>query len=96
MAKIFIHGTHGQEDPVRATLAFIVANVVALADQKVVMLLTIEGVWLATQAYADTIHQEEFPPRKEVMPVYATEKANYPCLRKEAMWQGRAVFCAPE
>ncbi len=34
MAKIIAHGTHGKEDPERATLPFIVGNVAATADQE--------------------------------------------------------------
>ena len=67
MSKLLVHCTHGQEDPERATLAFIVGNVAASADQEVVLLLTIEGVWLATKDYAHAIHKEGFPPLKEVI-----------------------------
>ncbi len=67
MAKHLINCTHGQEDPERATLAFIMGNVAASADQEVVVLLTIEGVRNATRGYADEICQEGFPPLKQVM-----------------------------
>jgi predicted peroxiredoxin len=67
MAKLLIHCTHGREDPERATLAFVVGNVAASADQDAVVLLTIEGVWLATRGYADDIHQQGFQPLADVM-----------------------------
>jgi uncharacterized protein len=67
MAKLVVHNTHGQEDPERATLAFIVGNIAASSDQDVIVLLTIEGVWLATKNYADTIQKEGFPPLKDVL-----------------------------
>lgn len=67
MAKLMVHCTHGAEDPERSTLAFIVGNVAASADQQVVVLLTIEGVWLATKGYADSIHKEGFQPLRDVM-----------------------------
>jgi predicted peroxiredoxin len=72
MATLLIHCTHGSEDPERATLAFIVGNVAASADQDVVVLLTIEGVWLATPGYADDIHKEGFPALSEVMASFHT------------------------
>jgi len=72
MATLLIHCTHGREDPERATLAFIVGNVAASADQDVVLLLTIEGVWLATQGYADDIHKDGFPALSEVMASFRT------------------------
>ncbi len=67
MAKVLVHCTHGKDDPERATLAFTVGNVAATADQETVLLLTIDGVWLATRGYADSIHHEGFQPLREVM-----------------------------
>jgi predicted peroxiredoxin len=67
MAKLMINCTHGKDDPERATLAFIVGNVAASADQEAVMLLTIDGVWNATRGYADEICKEGFQPLREVM-----------------------------
>ena len=66
-ATIMTHCTHGKEDPERATLPFIVANVAASADQPSIVLLTIDGVWLATRGYADGIRKEGFPPLREIM-----------------------------
>lgn len=67
MATFLINCTHGKEDPERATLAFIVGNVAAAADQDVAVLLTIDGVWLATKGYAHNIQKEGFQPLKEVI-----------------------------
>lgn len=66
-SKIITHCTHGCEDPERATLPFIVGNVAASADQPTIVLLTIDGVWVATRGYADNIHKDGFPPLKEVI-----------------------------
>ena len=59
--------THGRDDPERATLPFIVANVAASADQDAIVLLTIEGVWLATKGYAEDIHHPGMQPLREVV-----------------------------
>ena len=67
MGKLLINCTHGSEDPERATLAFVVGNVAASADQEVVVLLTIEGVRNATHGYADGICKDGFQPLKDVM-----------------------------
>ena len=67
MPRFMAQATHGREDPERATLPFIVANVAASADQEAIVLLTIEGVWLATKGYADAIHHEGMPPLREVI-----------------------------
>lgn len=66
MAKLLVNCTRGIEDPERATLAVVVGNVAASADQDAVVLLTIEGVWLATKGYADKIHKQGFQPLREV------------------------------
>ena len=67
MAKLMINCTHGKDDPERATLAFVVGNVAASADQEAAVLLTIDGVWNATRGYADDICKEGFQPLREVM-----------------------------
>jgi predicted peroxiredoxin len=64
---MLVNATHGKDEPERATLAFIVGNVAASADQDTVVLLTIEGVWLATRGYADDIHKQGFQPLKEII-----------------------------
>ena len=67
MSRFMAQATHGRDDPERATLPFIVANVAASADQEAIVLLTIEGVWLATKGYADDIHHEGMQPLREVL-----------------------------
>jgi len=67
VSKILVNATHGKEDPERATLPFIVANVAATAEQEAVVLLTVDGVWLATNGYADDIRKDGFPPLAEVL-----------------------------
>jgi uncharacterized protein len=67
MAKILVNATHGSEDTERATLPFVMGNVAATADQETVVLLTVEGVRLATYGYADTIQKDGFAPLKDVM-----------------------------
>jgi predicted peroxiredoxin len=72
MAKLMINCTHGQDDPERATLAFVVGNVAASAAQEAVVLLTIEGAWNATRDYADNVCKEGFQPLREVMQSFVT------------------------
>ena len=64
---IMTNCTCGKDNPERATLPFIVANVAASADQPAIVLLTIEGVWVATKGYAEGIHKEGFQPLKEII-----------------------------
>src|SRR6187551_2615470 len=67
MPRFMAQVTHGRDDHERATLPFIVANVAASADQEAIVLLTIEGVWLATKGYAEEVHHEGMPPLREVL-----------------------------
>ena len=67
MPRFMAQSTHGRDDPERATLPFIVANIAASADQEAIVLLTIEGVWLATKGYADEVHHPGMPPLAEVI-----------------------------
>jgi predicted peroxiredoxin len=64
---ILVNCTHGREDSERATLSFVVGNVSATADQSTAVLLTCEGVWLATKGYADDIEQPGLPPLRDVL-----------------------------
>ena len=66
MPKMIFACTHGRENPERATLPFIAANVAAVSGQEAYVLLTVDGVWLATQGYADDIHFEGMP---ELLPL---------------------------
>jgi predicted peroxiredoxin len=70
MAKFLLNATHGREDAERATLPFVVGNVAATAEQETVVLLTIDGAWLGTRGYADSIHKEGFQPLTEVMQAF--------------------------
>ncbi len=67
MPRFMAQATHGLDDPERATLPFVVANVAAAADQEAIVLLTIEGVWLATKGYADGVHHRGMQPLSEVL-----------------------------
>jgi predicted peroxiredoxin len=67
MNQLTVNCTHGREDAERAMLPFVVGNVAASADQNAVVLLTIDGVWLDTRGYADTIQKEGFQPLKETI-----------------------------
>ncbi|MDP9224882.1 MAG: DsrE family protein [Actinomycetota bacterium] len=67
MAKIIFNCSHGQEDPERAILPFVAANVAATAGQDAIVLLTIEGAWLCTKGYSDPIKKDGFPDLRPLM-----------------------------
>jgi predicted peroxiredoxin len=59
--KLLFFCTHGRDDPERAILPFVAANVAAIAGQEAVVVLTIEGVWLGTEGGTEGIAKEGFP-----------------------------------
>lgn len=67
MATLVIHASNGAEHPEKATLPFVLAKNAALAGQEVVVLLTVEAVWLATAGGADGVRAEGLPPAADVM-----------------------------
>jgi predicted peroxiredoxin len=67
MSTIVINGTHGPDDPERAILPFVVGNVAATADQDAIVLLTIEGAWLAVRGRADGVISPDLPALRDVM-----------------------------
>ena len=67
MARLVINATHAKDDPERATLPFILGTTALSADQDCTIVLTIEGVRLATKGYADEIQKEGFRPLGELV-----------------------------
>ena len=59
--KLIFNCTHGKEDPERATLPFVAANIAATAGQDAVVLCTIDAVWLGTEGGTDGIAQQGLP-----------------------------------
>jgi predicted peroxiredoxin len=67
MRQIITHATTGTENAERSTMPFVVANIAATSAQQAAVLLTIEGVRLATKAYADDIAADGLPPLGELI-----------------------------
>ncbi len=59
--RLIFNCTHGPEDPERATLPFVAANIAATAGQDAVVLCTVDAVWLGTKGGADPVHHEGLP-----------------------------------
>ena len=49
MGHVMIHNTRGKDELERASLAFLVGNTALSSGQEATVLLTIEGVWVATK-----------------------------------------------
>jgi predicted peroxiredoxin len=64
--RLIFNCTHGKEDPERATLPFLAANIAATAGQDAVVLCTIEAVWLGTQDGTEGVAFEGLPVLSEL------------------------------
>ena len=67
MTRLLFHCTHGRDDPERAIVPFIAANVAAASGQEAVVVLTIEGAWLCKRGYAETVAADGFPDLAELV-----------------------------
>ena len=58
--------TYGKDNPERATLPFLAANIAATAGQKVAVVCTIDAAWLGTIGGTDGIRAEGLPPLSQI------------------------------
>jgi predicted peroxiredoxin len=81
--------TCAQDDTDRATVAFVVANAALGSEKETVVFLSIEGVRLSQQGYADGIHEEGFAPLADLMGNFAKGGGKIyvcaPCFKKRAL-----------
>jgi predicted peroxiredoxin len=59
--KLIFNCTYGKEEPERATLPFVAANIAAAAGQDAIVLCTVEAVWLGTNGGTDGVAQPGLP-----------------------------------
>lgn len=67
MGHILIHNSNGKEHVERASLALVAANTALVSGQQATVLLTIEGVRVATRGYAQGLQAEGFPPLADLL-----------------------------
>ena len=67
MGHVMIHNTHGKDDVERASLTFVIGNTALSSGQEATVLLTIEGVWVATKGYADGLQANGFEPLADLL-----------------------------
>lgn len=61
MTQLMFNCTHGADDPERATLPFVAANVAATSGQQAVVVCTIDGVTLGTDEGIEGIASPQLP-----------------------------------
>ena len=64
--RLIFNCTHGKEDPERATLPFVAANIAATAGQEAVVLCTIDAVWLGTEGGTDEVASPGLPALRDL------------------------------
>ena len=69
-SKLIFTCTSGAEEPERATLPFVAANIAATAGQDAVVLCTIEGVRLGVSGAADEVAAPGLPKLADLMSQY--------------------------
>ncbi len=70
--KLMFNCTHGKEDPERAILPFVAANVAATAGQEAIVVCTVEAVWLGTKKGRDGVESNELPPLSKIYSDFIT------------------------
>ena len=67
MASELFIGTHGSEDPTKATLPFLMASGALDAGHETGIILIGDAVVLMNSTVVDNVHGVGFPPLKELM-----------------------------
>ncbi len=65
--KFCVSLTCSKDNTDKATVAFVVANAAVASDKETMVFLSIEGVRLSQQGFADDIHEAGFAPLKELV-----------------------------
>lgn len=93
--KIVIIGTHGGEDPERATLPFVVANAALAMDVQVTVILQGVAVTLVQKGVNEHIFAGGFPPLKELMDNYFGQGGTIlvctPCIKERKIGEGMLI-----
>jgi uncharacterized protein len=87
--KFVVSLTNAKNDPDKATVGFVVANAAVASGQETVVFLNVEGAYLASNGYADDIHEEGFAPLKQLMDQFVEAGGTLwvcsPCFKKRGL-----------
>ena len=96
--KFCVNLTHSKDNTDKATVGFVLANAALGSGKETLVFLSIEGVRLAQRGYADGIHEEGFPPLRELMDNFAkaggTMYVCSPCFKKRKLDENNLVVGA--
>ena len=87
--------THAKDNSDKATVDFVIANAALGSDKETIVFLSVEGVRLSQQGYADDIHEEGFAPLKDLMTNFATSGGKIltcsPCFKRRKLDENKLV-----
>jgi uncharacterized protein len=93
--KFTVTLTYAKDNADKATVAFVIANAALASDKDVVVFLTVEGVRLAQQGYADDIAEEGFAPLKKLMDDFAAGGGKIyvcsPCFKRRKLDETKLI-----
>jgi predicted peroxiredoxin len=103
MGHVMIHNTRGKDELERASLAFLVGNTALSSGQEATVLLTIEGVWVATKGYSEGLQAGGFAPLSELVQQFTSRGGQiWVCgacakpreITSEQLIAGAPIICA--
>jgi predicted peroxiredoxin len=93
--KFCVSLTCAKDNSDKATVAFVVANAAAASDKDTLVFLSIEGVRLSQNGYADDIREEGFAPLKELMDNFVKAGGKIyvcsPCFKKRKLDENNLI-----
>jgi uncharacterized protein involved in oxidation of intracellular sulfur len=93
--KIVIIGTHGPEDPERATLPFVMATAAQTMDTEAVVILQGGGVLLAEKNIHEYVFAGGLPPLRDLLKTFLEEGGKLlvctPCVQYRMIEQSKLV-----
>jgi uncharacterized protein involved in oxidation of intracellular sulfur len=83
--KIMLVATHGEENPEKATIPFVLSTAALSSEIDATVVLQSSSVWLVFKGYSEHIHAEGFPPLKELIYLHLELGGNIyvcgPCIK---------------
>jgi predicted peroxiredoxin len=93
--KLCVSLSCSKDNTDKATVAFVIANAAVASDQDTLIFLSIEGVRLAQQGFADDIHEEGFAPLKDLIGNFTAAGGKIyvcsPCFKKRKLDETKLI-----
>ncbi|HEX6079799.1 MAG TPA: DsrE family protein [Methylomirabilota bacterium] len=93
--KFCVNLTCAKDNPDKATVAFVLANAALGSGKEALVFLSVEGVRLAQQGYADDIREQGFAPLKDLVESFAKAGGTIyvcsPCFKKRGLDEAALV-----